>query len=107
MKSMYLKAAAAPAVVAIALALLAPAQAAQATTPRQEIQPRVSSYSWTWSDGAGGTRRTFSQSQYGTASRLPKLVVEADCAAGARVETESNCNGATPRAATGPRTPPM
>ena len=85
MKSMYLKAAAAPAVVAIALALLAPAQAAQATTPRQEIQPRVSSYSWSWSDGAGGTRRTFSQSQYGTASRLPKLVVEADCAAGARV----------------------
>jgi hypothetical protein len=85
MKSTYLKAAIAPATVAIALALLAPTQGVHAGQPGQETQPRASSYSWSWSDGAGGTRRTFSQSQYGTASRLPKLVVEADCAAGARV----------------------
>jgi len=85
MKSTYLKAAAAPAAVAMVLALLSPTQAAQASPSEQEIQPRVSSYSWSWSDGTGGTRRTFSQNQYGTASRLPKLVVEGDCAAGARV----------------------
>ena len=85
MKIASLKSTAAPAAVAIALALLSPTQAAQAGPSEQEIQPRVSSYSWSWSDGAGGTRRTFSQSQYGTASRLPKLVVEGDCAAGARV----------------------
>lgn len=69
----------------VALALTAPAHQASASPRDTEIQPRVSGYVWSWSDGAGGTRRTFSQSQYGTASRLPKLVVEGDCAAGARV----------------------
>jgi hypothetical protein len=85
MNSTYLKAAAAPTVIAIALALLAPTQTAQAAPQPTSIQPRVSGYVWSWSDGAGGTRRTFSQSQYGTASRLPKLVVEGNCGAGARV----------------------
>lgn len=75
----------APAALALAAALIGAAQPAQASAEETSIQPRVSGYSWYWSDGAGGTRRTFSQSQYGTASRLPKLVVEGDCAAGARV----------------------
>lgn len=75
--------------VAVALgttaALVLPALQVSASAQEIAIQPRVSGYSWYWSDGAGGTRRTFSQSQYGTASRLPKLVVEGDCTAGARV----------------------
>ena len=85
MQSAALKFAVAPVAMAIALALVAPARAAIAATPEPTIQPRVSGYVWSWSDGAGSTRRTFSQSQYGTASRLPKLVVEGDCTAGARV----------------------
>ena len=75
--------------VAVALgataALVLPALQVSASAQEVAIQPRVSGYSWYWSDGAGGTRRTFSQSQYGSASRLPKLVVEGDCTAGARV----------------------
>jgi hypothetical protein len=85
MRITSLKVAAAPAAIAIALALLVPTQMAQASSPAASTQPRVSGYVWSWSDGAGGTRRTFSQSQYGTASRLPKLVVEGNCGAGARV----------------------
>lgn len=85
MTSTSLKFAIAPAVLAAAAALLTAPQAAVAASSEPTTQPRASGYSWYWSDGAGGTRRTFSQSQYGTASRLPKLVVEGDCAAGARV----------------------
>lgn len=85
MTSTSLKFAIAPAALAAAAALLTAPQAAVAASSEPTTQPRASGYSWYWSDGAGGTRRTFSQSQYGTASRLPKLVVEADCAAGARV----------------------
>ena len=85
MTSTAVKFAVAPAAMAVALALVTPPQAAVAASSEPSVQPRASGYSWYWSDGAGGTRRTFSQSQYGTASRLPKLVVEGDCAAGARV----------------------
>lgn len=85
MTSTSLKFAIAPAALAAAAALLTAPQAAMAASSEPTTQPRASGYSWYWSDGAGGTRRTFSQSQYGTASRLPKLVVEGDCAAGARV----------------------
>ena len=85
MTSTSLKFAIAPAALAAAAALLTAPQAAVAASSEPTTQPRASGYSWYWSDGASGTRRTFSQSQYGTASRLPKLVVEADCAAGARV----------------------
>lgn len=85
MQSAALKFAVAPVAMAIALTLVAPVRATIAATPEPTIQPRVSGYAWSWSDGAGSTRRTFSQSQYGTASRLPKLVVQGDCTAGARV----------------------
>jgi hypothetical protein len=85
MKATSLRAVSAPAALAISLALLTPALHAQAAPQKTGIQPRVSGYTWAWSDGASGTRRTFSQRQYGTASRLPKLVVEGNCGAGARV----------------------
>jgi len=85
MRITALKYLAAPAALVISAVLLAPIHPAQATSQQMSIQPRVSGYSWYWSDGAGGTRRTFTQSQYGTAARLPKLVVEGNCAAGARV----------------------
>lgn len=49
------------------------------------IQPRATGYTWSWSDGASGTRRTFSERQYGSASRLPKLIVRSDCSTGARI----------------------
>lgn len=42
-------------------------------------------YGWSWSDGSSGTRRTFSERRYGTAASLPRLIVEASCADGARI----------------------
>lgn len=49
-----------------------------------DVVPRTSAYVWYWSDGDYGTNRTFTQRQYGSAANLPRLIVEADCSAGAR-----------------------
>lgn len=57
---------------------------ALAAAPPPEIVPRASAYAWYWSDGDYGTNRTFTQRQYGSAANLPRLIVEADCSAGAR-----------------------
>ncbi|MFM1964938.1 MAG: hypothetical protein RL134_663 [Actinomycetota bacterium] len=100
------KVAAAPAAMGIALALVLPTHTAQASPQSTSTQPRVSGYVWSWSDGAGSTRRTFSQSQYGAASRLPKLVVEGNCGAGARVGDRIKLSGGIRQGATAPRTPP-
>ena len=45
---------------------------------------RSTGYTWAWSDGGNGTRRTFTESIYGHAKSLPKLVVEASCSRGAK-----------------------
>lgn len=63
--------------------LTGPAHAVEPTAP--SVVPAASAYVWGWSDGAGGTRRTFPQSVYGTAANLPRLVVQGSCASGARV----------------------
>lgn len=79
------RSAALPVVAAAALALMLPAQQAQASPDTAGVQPRATGYTWSWSDGASGTRRTFSERQYGTASGLPRLIVRSDCSSGARV----------------------
>lgn len=71
-------------IVAAAVPLLFANTSALAATPPPEVVPRASAYSWYWSDGDYGTNRTFTQRRYGTAANLPRLIVEADCAAGAR-----------------------
>ena len=74
-----------PVAAAAAFALMLPAQQAHASPGTTGIQPRATGYTWSWSDGASGTRRTFSERQYGSASGLPKLIVRSDCSTGARI----------------------
>ncbi len=71
-------------VTAAIASLLFANTSALAATPPPEVVPRTSAYSWYWSDGDYGTNRTFTQRRYGSAANLPRLIVEADCAAGAR-----------------------
>ena len=80
------------AVFLTALAVSTPAvMSANAATPeaaattQAAVTPRVGAYTWAWSDGSTSRRRTFTQRDYGTASNLPYIVIEASCAGGARV----------------------
>lgn len=70
--------------VAVVPLIFTSASALAAGAP-PEVVPRTTAYSWYWSDGDYGTNRTFTQRQYGSAANLPRLIVEADCSAGARV----------------------
>lgn len=61
-------------------------QVVSASTSRNMIAAvPASGYTWGWSDGDYGTRRTFTQARYGSAENLPYLIVDANCNDGARI----------------------
>lgn len=71
--------------LAAGAAMALPAAGATTTVAVPTASPAGYAYTWYWSDGYSGSRRTFSQYQYGTAANLPTLGVDASCANGARV----------------------
>ena len=73
-------------VLAAAVALpSASALAAPTVGARPESAPSSQQgYYWRWSDGSESSTRTFTERQFGTAARLPRLVVTAVPAAPAR-----------------------
>jgi hypothetical protein len=85
MATRLMRASGLPIAAAAVIALVLPGHQAQATSGAADVQPRVTGYTWSWSDGYSGTRRTFSERRYGTAARLPALIVRSDCSSGARV----------------------
>ncbi|MEK9737560.1 MAG: hypothetical protein VW362_04995 [Candidatus Nanopelagicales bacterium] len=77
------------AAVAVSIPAAAPASATASdpvVASDTDVAARASgAYTWMWSDGVTGRRRTFTKRDYGYAANLPYLVVEASCAGGARV----------------------
>lgn len=69
--------AAAMGLCAVALAPAVTAAPMAAGTVHAVSVPAAQQYFWKWSDGSQKTSRTFKQSQYQSAAKLPKLLVTA------------------------------
>lgn len=85
--SRYLKyTAAATTAIAVSSLLWFGAGTANASpSPGTPAAAPASGYTWGWSDGNYGTRRTFTQARYGSAENLPYLMVDSNCDDGARI----------------------
>lgn len=70
-------------VAAVGLAMtLVPATAGVAQAAPAPLQPTIQpmdqEFFWEWEDGSNSKRRTFYESDYGSASNLPRLIVTAE-----------------------------